>query len=72
MAKQQEKLSFVKLLDELFVLKGKAETQRFSTTQIKSLRFIKKDNRGNVTYVDNFKLHLVKNGEEVVIIMLPE
>ena len=71
MAKQQ-KLNFISLLDQLVVIKNKAKEQNLNVTQLKGLRFVRKDPFGKVDYVDNFKLKLAKNGDEVVIIMLTE
>lgn len=69
---QKQKLTLVNLLDQLAFVKDKAKSQGLSITQIKGLRFIRKDAFGVVTYVDDFKCNLAKNGSEIVIIMLSE
>ncbi len=69
---EKQKLTLVNLLDQLKFVSDKAQSQKLNITQIKGLRFIRKDAFGVVTYVDDFKCNLAKNGNEIVIIMLTE
>lgn len=71
--KQKDKfLRYISLLDELYFIKGKGEELKLSTEQIRKLRFVKKDILGNTNFVENYKLQLAQNGNEIVILILEE
>lgn len=70
--KQKQSLTYIKLLDELLFIKGRAEEFDIDPEDIKKLKFVKQDEFGRIERVLDFKLNLVKSGEEIVIIILNE
>ena len=71
MAKQQKRLNYFDLLNEMAFVRDRCKQKGMTDDEISKLKFAKQTIAGPV-YVDFFKLNIVKAGDEIIILMLPE